>query len=218
MKQSALELDRLPPQVLLADQHYLGPSHRSVFTYQDAYGVMVFAAPTSRRLPVEWLELVRWCLIGEVVQARQWDVIPSRDLTGPLMDRQNAGSRQWKACRAVLRRDYPLVTTVISYSDPSVGHTGALYRACNWLWAPTWQRLKPPPSGNGKWKDGRAESVKDRWIAVLAPDLRRASVLSVHDAKAQREMPWAEYREPKWKRGVPQLASGGGDYNRWLSQ
>lgn len=195
MKQSALALDRLPPQVVLADRHYLGPSHRAVFTYQDDYGVMVFAAPTSRRLPVDWFELVRWCLSGDA----------------------NAGSQQWRAVGRILRRDYPLVTTVVSYSDPSVGHTGALYRACNWLWAPTWQRLKPPPSGNGKWKDGRAEGVKDRWIGVLRPDLRRANVLAVHDTKAQREMPWAEYREPKWKRGVPQLTTGGGNYQRFMA-
>ena len=37
------------------------------------------------------------------------------------------------------------VSTVVSYSDPSAGHTGSLYRACNWIWAPTWLRLRPPP-------------------------------------------------------------------------
>lgn len=193
MRQSALPMDRLPPNVLLADQHYLGPSHRAVFTYQDDFGVMVFAAPTARNLPGTWLELVRWCLVGG----------------------KDAGSQQWKTCQAVLR-DFP-TTTVVSYSDPSVGHTGALYRACNWLWAPTWHRLFPPPTGNGSWSTGGVQAVKDRWIAVLKPDAEREAALKVDDGRIKR-IPWAEYREPKWKRGVPQLATGGGDYQRFMKQ
>lgn len=191
MRQSALPMDRLPPNVLLADQHYLGPSHRAVFTYQDDFGVMVFAAPTARNLPGTWFELVRWCLVGGI----------------------NAGSQQWKAGQAVLR-DFP-TTTVVSYSDPSVGHTGALYRACNWLWAPTWHRLFPTPTGNGSWKAGEVQAVKDRWIAVLKPDSAREAALKVDDGRIRR-IQWAEYREPKWKRGVPQLATGGGDYQRFM--
>jgi hypothetical protein len=88
----------------------------------------------------------------------------------------------------------------VSYSDPSVGHTGALYRACNWWWAPTWHRLRPPPSGNGSWSDGRVQSVKDRWIFPLRPDPDRAGVLLVKDASLLRAMPLARYVEPG---GVP---------------
>ena len=73
------------------------------------------------------------------------------------------------------------MTTVVSYSDPSVGHTGALYKACNWTWAPTWHRLRPPPTGNGSWKNGEAQSVKDRWVCILAPDTRRDEILRVKD-------------------------------------
>lgn len=192
MRQSALPMDRLPPNALLADRHYLGPSNRTVLTYQDELGVMTFAAPTARHLPKTWLELTRWCLIGG----------------------KDAGSRQWKACLALLLRDFVTVTTIVSYSDPSVGHTGALYRACNWLWAPTWHRLFPTPTGNGSWLPGKVESVKDRWVAVLRPDADRAAALAVTDARI-KQIPWAEYREPKWKRGKPQLATGGGDYVRW---
>ncbi len=195
MRQSALPLDRLPPQVLLEDRHYLGPSHRASFVHADDFGVMVFAAPTARHLPSDWLELVRWCLTG-----------------GP-----NAGSQQWKAARKALQAFS--ATTVVSYSDPSVGHTGALYRACNWLWAPTWHRLAPPPSGNGTWTYAKgAQAVKDRWVAPLKVDPRRAVVLSVNAEGVRRRMPWAEYREPKWKRGVPILSTGGGDYRRFRLQ
>jgi hypothetical protein len=172
----------LTVNALLAARHYLGPISRGE-AYQDDYGVMVFANPSSRRLPQgQWLELVRWCI------------------TSP---EKNAGSRQWGQVRRWLLLR-PNVTTIVSYSDPSVGHTGALYRACNWLWAPTWHRLREPPSGNGSWTDGKRQAVKDRWVFCLRPDENRRHLLAVNDDSIRARMPWAEYRE-----GV------GGDYKRW---
>jgi hypothetical protein len=110
---------------VLARDHYLGPINRG-FAWADEFGVLVLANPSARFLPQQrWLELVRWCLVGE----------------------KNGGSRQWARVSRWLRKDRPDVTTVVSYSDPSVGHTGALYKACNWRWAPTWHRLRPPPLG-----------------------------------------------------------------------
>lgn len=141
--------------------HYLGATGRG-FAWSDEYGVIVLAKPTARRLPQDgtWLELVRWCLVGE----------------------RNGGSRQWARVSRWLRAEMPEVTTVVSYSDPSAGHTGALYKACNWTWAPTWHRLRPPPTGNGSWKGGAQQSVKDRWIYDLGPDDRRAEILRVKDS------------------------------------
>lgn len=192
MKQAALPLNILPASVILESQHYLGPSRRASLTYQDDFGVMVFASPSSRNLPKDWLELVRWCITG-----------------GP-----NSGTRQWKNALAWLRTQSD-ATTVVSYSDPSVGHSGALYRACGWLWAPVWHRLFPPPTGQGKWTNGgKSEAVKDRWVAVLKPDVNRERLLAVNDGRIKR-IPWAEYREPRWKRGIAQLSTGGGDYKRW---
>jgi len=81
--------------------------------------------------------------------------------------------------RPLLLAQFPEVTTCVSYSDPSVGHTGALYKACNWQWAPTWHRLKPPPTGNGSWDGQTQQSVKDRWIFRLRPDAQRADILRV---------------------------------------
>lgn len=149
----------------LDGNHYLGASRRG-FAWSDEFGVLVLAKPTSRRLPQDgtWLELVRWCLVGV----------------------KNGGSRQWRAVRAALVVDHPEITTVVSYSDPSAGHTGALYRACNWRWAPTWQRLRPPPTGNGRWNASDVESVKDRWICDLAPDPRRDEILRVKDSAIVR--------------------------------
>lgn len=210
-KQSALPMEGLPPTVLLEDRHYLGRSRRAALTYEDDFGVMVFASPAARNLPKAWLELVRWCLIDEEIGSAKWNSpIGPQDHHRP---RGSCGSQQWKAAKAwLLTRSE--ATTVVSYSDPSVGHTGAVYRACNWLWAPTWHRLFPPPTGQGQWTAGKTQAVKDRWIAILRPDLERADRLAIDDGRIAR-MPWAQYREPRWKRGIPQLSTGGGDYRQW---
>ena len=153
--------------------HYLGATGRG-FAWSDEYGVLVLAKPTARRLPQDgtWLELVRWCLVGE----------------------RNGGSRQWARVTRYLRSEHRSVTTVVSYSDPAAGHTGALYKACNWTWAPTWHRLYPPPSGNGDWGTG-AQSVKDRWVFPLRADARRDEILRVKDGRAPTPAP--EPGQPK---------------------
>lgn len=139
--------------------HYLGPARRG-FAYEDEFGVAIFANPSSRYLPHDrWLELIRWCLIG----------VP------------NGGSQQWKRIVRWLREHHPEITTVVSYSDPSQGHTGALYKASNWRWAPTWHRLRPPPSGNGAWDGEHRQEVKDRWIYALKADAEREELLRVKD-------------------------------------
>jgi hypothetical protein len=179
-------LDGMSVNEVLADRHYLGPSARGR-SYRDDLGVMVFANPSSRRLPQKrWLELVRWCITNR---------------------EPNAGSRQWRAARTWLHQRFPGATTVVSYSDPSHGHTGALYRACNWLWAPTWHRLREPPSGNGTWDGKTAQAVKDRWVFCLSGDAEREALLAIRDSAVRAAMPWAEYRE-----------SFGGDYRRWLRE
>lgn len=168
---------------LLKARHYLGRSKRGDFAWWDDYGAMVFSNPASRMLPHDtWLELSRWCLTG-----------------GP-----NAGSRQWSAFVKYARRNLKHITTVVSYSDPSQGHTGALYRACNWLWAPTWHRLQPPPTGGGDWGTGEKQEPKDRWIYPLTPDPLRVGILQMSHDTLLRRHPWLAYTEP-----------GGVDYKRW---
>jgi hypothetical protein len=178
------------PPSLVADilqrRHYLGPTKRGT-AWQDVYGVIVLAKPTGRHLPQDgtWLELTRWCI---------FDRVP------------NAGSRQWAVVRKEVLRNLSGVTTVVSYSDPSVGHTGALYRACNWWWAPTWHRLRPPPTGNGAWKDGAKQSVKDRWVCALRKDARCSDLLTAKDESIPRRHPAWRYKEPG---GVPCVALSG---------
>lgn len=176
----------------LKAKHYLGPARRGV-AWSDRFGVMVVSSPTSRHIPSSWLELTRWCLLGI----------------------ENGGSMQWSSVRRWIVDSMPNIDTVVSYSDPGHGHTGALYRATGWLWAPTWHRLRPPPTGNGDWGTGR-QSVKDRWIYPLRRSGSRMAVLSIKDASLTRRFPWAEYVEPKWKRG--KWSGGGGDYARAIAE
>lgn len=170
---------------ILAERHYLGPIRRGI-GWHDEFGVIVLASPTARRIPGRWLELARWCITS---------------------DEPNAGSRQWARLIKALRKLHPNFTTIVSYSDPSVGHTGALYRACNWWWAPTWHRLRPPPTGNGAWTAGEMQSVKDRWVFPVQPDAERPSILTADDDAILRRWPWARYQEP-----------GGVPFKRWLAE
>lgn len=157
---------------LLRSKHYLGPLYSGgrliVLGKRDQriVAAMLWKHPTAKALPVAtWLELARWCLTPQA---------------GP-----NAGSRMHRHAVTLVRERLSDVTTLVSYSDPGQGHTGALYRACNWQWAPTWQRLRPPPSGNGDWGTGRQE-IKDRWIFPIRPDAHRDDVLRIGDASAVR--------------------------------
>lgn len=169
----------------LDQHHYLGATRRGQ-AYRDAAGIVVLASPTSRRLPIRWLDLTRWCILDRS---------------------KNAGSMQWARIKRAILARWPDVTTVVSYSDPSQGHTGALYRACGWWWAPTWHRLRPPPSGQGSWDGVKTEAVKDRWIFPLRPDPDRVAILTARDESVLRRMPWARYREP-----------GGADHRTFMTQ
>ena len=178
---------------LLSRHHYLGPigsGGSELIVIGSRSGVIVAAQvwrrPTARHLPYDgtWLELSRWCLTPAAGE--------------------DAGSRQHKYALRLIKARLPEVTTLVSYSDPSHGHTGALYRACNWQWAPTWHRLRTPPTGNGSWTTGVPQAVKDRWIFPVSPDPHRAAVLHIEDEAAIRfwrqnatdnELRWARMNE-----------------------
>ena len=164
---------------MLDELHYLGASKRGRAFVQFASGemvaCMVWAKPTSRHLPSDgtWLELTRWCLTPRAGK--------------------NAGSRMHRAWVRHIKATDPTVRMLVSYSDPSVGHTGALYRACNWRWAPTWQRLRPPPSAGGSWDGITRQAVKDRWVFPLRRDDRAGDLLMVRDAALNPGLqPWAD--------------------------
>lgn len=160
-------VDEINP--LLRSRHYLGPRSVAPLAFAgvldgEVVACQVWAKPSSRYLPSDgsWLELARWCLTPEAGT--------------------NAGSRMHGWVVRWMRRERPQITTLVSYSDPSQGHTGSLYKACNWQWAPTWHRLRPPPSGNGSWNGRDIQSVKDRWVFCVRTDVQRAEILRIKDA------------------------------------
>lgn len=164
---------------MLDELHYLGAAKRGrafvQFNAGEMVACMVWAKPTSRHLPQDgtWLELTRWCLTPQAGE--------------------NAGSRMHRAWVKHIKAASPEVLMLVSYSDPSVGHTGSLYRACNWRWAPTWQRLRPPPSGGGSWDGITQQAVKDRWVFPLRRDDRAGQLLMVRDQALNPDMrPWAD--------------------------
>lgn len=176
----------------LAQDHYLGPVGKGT-AYHDRHGIIVLSHPTTRFVPPDWVEVTRWCLYGQ----------------------RNAGSRQWSEMRKILMGQG--VTTVVSYSDPAVGHTGALYRAAGWLWAPTFMLYDPPPTfGARRPGELRRDAVKERWIDALLPDARRLAVLRPeHERAAQVLREHGEdalWREPLVRRGRIVRGTGGARY------
>lgn len=162
---------------LLAATHYLGPIRSGGARYVFAgflddrvVAAQVWRLPSAAYFPSDgsWLELVRWCLTPAAGK--------------------NAGSRMHGWVVRWLRAHDELVASLLSYSDPSAGHTGALYRSCNWRWRPTWHRLRPPPSGNGSWDGRTQQGVKDRWVFELRPDPARAEILAVKDDAILRRL------------------------------
>ncbi|MCP4962744.1 MAG: hypothetical protein GY925_26180 [Actinomycetia bacterium] len=158
---------------LLRSEHYLGPMSAGWLRFGQyidgsLVAVQVWKPPTSRMLPADgtWLELARWCLTCNAGE--------------------NAGSRGHAAFVRWLRLNRTEVTTLVSYSDPSKGHTGALYKACNWVWSPTWHRLREPPTGGGNWGTGTRQAAKDRWIFALRSDDRRREHLTIDDDPCKR--------------------------------
>lgn len=180
---------------LLSRHHYLGPltsgGHALIIIgsrCRETVAAQVWRRPTSRRLPADgtWLELSRWCLTPAAGE--------------------NAGSRMHRHAVRLIKEHLPHVTTLVSYSDPKHGHTGALYRACNWLWRPTWLRLRPPPGGHGAWTPGKPEAIKDRWVFPVRPDATREDVTYIDDPGAIRH--WrqnATDAERRWAATHPQL-------------
>jgi hypothetical protein len=51
-----------------------------------------------------------------------------------IMDSEPFNSETWFMARAIkfVRSNFPQVKALISYADPSAGHTGVIYRAANW--------------------------------------------------------------------------------------
>lgn len=151
---------KIEVNALLSTSHYLGPVNALRYGFagwidDTLVAAMVWRWPTARMLPSDgtWLELSRWCLTDQAGK--------------------NAGSKMMSWCVRWLRHNAPNVTTLVSYSDPVHGHTGALYKACNWEYRPTHigRRFDIDgigfPSGNGSWNGRDKQTPKHRWVYEL---------------------------------------------------
>lgn len=145
---------------LLSWEHYLGPVSGARHCFagwvdDELVACQVYRWPTARMLPYDgsWLELSRWCLTPDAGK--------------------NAGSRMMGYVARWLRQHNRWVSTLVSYSDPVHGHTGALYKASGWTYAPTHigRRFDRDgigyPSGNGSWDGETIATPKHRWIYEL---------------------------------------------------
>lgn len=118
----------------------------------------VYRQPTARMLPSDgtWLELSRWCLT--------------------LGAGENAGSKMMGWARRRIRAKFPTVTTLVSYSDPTHGHTGVLYRASGWTYTPSHHGKRFDatgegyPSGHGSWNGVDVSTPKHRWTTQIRRD------------------------------------------------
>jgi len=84
------------------------------------YAVAIWTNPSSAKLPqLEWLMLKRWAIADD----------------SPF----NTGTRMESWMVRDIKKRFPEVGTLVSYSDPD-SHDGALYRACNWIEGETTER------------------------------------------------------------------------------
>lgn len=77
------------------------------------YATAIWTNPTSPKLPqLEWLMLSRWAIAPDAPK--------------------NAGTRMESWMVRDIRKRFPEVTMLVSYSDADT-HDGAIYKACNWI-------------------------------------------------------------------------------------
>lgn len=84
------------------------------------FAVAIWCNPSSPKLPqLEWLMLKRWAIAPEAPK--------------------NTGSRMESWMVRDVRRRFPEVHTLVSYSDADT-HDGAIYKACGWIEGDTTER------------------------------------------------------------------------------
>jgi len=104
----------------IAQRHYTRsapPGYVVALEFLDLHGQriggMLLGRPTSREIDADlWLELTRMYFVDEA---------PA-----------NTESQSLAAMRKWIRKWLPQIKGLLAYSDPTVGHTGGIYRADNW--------------------------------------------------------------------------------------
>ena len=137
----------------IAERHYLGycpwGARLRLAVYHDGQcvGGMLWGRPTAREYDqVRMLELTRMYLD---------DICP-----------RNSESRCLALATKIIRKKFPEVHTLISYSDPAYGHTGTIYRAAGWQFDGI-TKGHPWNPRNGKPRRNVAIGPKIRWVKRL---------------------------------------------------
>jgi hypothetical protein len=137
----------------IAERHYLGStppgSRLRLAFYHDnvCVGGMLWGRPAARAYePFQVLELTRMYLD---------DICP-----------RNSESRCIGMATKLIRKLFPEVHTLLSYSDPAHGHTGTIYRAAGWKQAGETQG-KAWTNWKGVQRNNVSISKKARWMKEL---------------------------------------------------
>jgi hypothetical protein len=109
----------------LQSYHYAGHGRSASRSYvathlDEIVAVVKFSPPVRKEVatslgwaPDQVLELDRFCV-------------------RPRWQFKNMASKVMGLALSAVRRDFPSVTTLVSFADPGQGHTGTIYRATNW--------------------------------------------------------------------------------------
>jgi hypothetical protein len=137
----------------IAAKHYLcctppGSRLRLAFYHDNiCVGGMLWGRPAARSYePFQVLELTRMFLD---------DICP-----------RNSESRCIGMATKLIRKLFPEVHTLLSYSDPAYGHTGTIYRAVGWSYSGE-TKGKAWNDRNGIERKNVSISKKIRWIKKL---------------------------------------------------
>jgi hypothetical protein len=136
----------------IIDHHYLHsvpPAFRLALEFltddQTRVGAMLLGCPNARALPSPpWLELTRMIFLNEMPR--------------------NTESHALGMMRRHVRKWLPDIRMLLAYSDPSVGHTGTVYRADGWVQFGTTKRDATGWGSRPGRRAGGSTSQKLRWL------------------------------------------------------
>lgn len=174
---------------MVAKHHYAGGIHNGplawgCFRGDELRGVVAFAAPCS--------EATRAAVFGEehkdsVIELHRLVVAPDHP--------KNFTS--WFVSRVVrlLVEHRPQTRAVLSFADMSEGHTGAIYRACNFLYTGTTgapRRFWRDPEGRLRHPRQSSRNITAReaaamgWVAEMREPKRRFILIVGRDRRERR--------------------------------
>ena len=120
-------IDRTAADGILEGWHYLGKAPNStnhfygLFAGNVVVGTCTFGRGANKHMPWNCLELSRLYTPDWVGKGN-----------GQKQNCNNVGSFFLARAISLLKKERPDIETLIAYSEPSAGHSGHIYKACNW--------------------------------------------------------------------------------------